>query len=202
VVQSVNVILVCVVLSFGLSGGAAAQVPAPAEAAAAEAKDAISLVRTAFGQALKNKSLPAMKALFYEGRIEWRSTGHPASRREMERLQGSPEPVVAEHGAHELLENPVLREVHLEETFGPAVIDTDGQMAVMSFNYDFRTNGAVENWGRESWQMVKTDAGWKILSLLYSYHLPEILARPSGHTEAASELPQSASASASAMVSR
>jgi hypothetical protein len=160
-----------------LSVSLAARANTPDEAA-------LLALRAAFGKAIETKDLAALRALFYDGKIVWRATGHPASRAQSAKLRGqSSVPVVEEEGAHLFLDDPQAKSLALRETFGPARIDTDGQMASMTFNYDFRTNGQVSNWGKENWQLVKVDGQWKILHLLFSYHFPEVRPRPNGHTQ-------------------
>jgi len=56
------------------------------------------------------------------------------------------------------------------EEFSNVKIDTDGDVASVSFDYRFLANGATTNWGREMWQLVRTERGWKIFSVVYSIH--------------------------------
>lgn len=55
-----------------------------------------------------------------------------------------------------------------EETFSNLRIDTDGEIAPVSFDYTFLANGKKTNWGREMWQLVRTEDGWKIFSVVYT----------------------------------
>ena len=55
-----------------------------------------------------------------------------------------------------------------EETFSNVVIDTDGDIASVSFDYAFLANGRKTNWGKEMWQLVRTEQGWKIFSVVYT----------------------------------
>ncbi|UHQ20172.1 hypothetical protein LVB87_03145 [Lysobacter sp. KIS68-7] len=59
-----------------------------------------------------------------------------------------------------------------EETFDNITIDTDGEVATVTFDYSFLSNGKKTNWGKECWLMVRTKAGWKITTLAYSVILP------------------------------
>jgi hypothetical protein len=56
----------------------------------------------------------------------------------------------------------------VEERFYNVRIDTNGAVASVWFDFDFLTDGKVSNRGSESWQMVRTEDGWKISSMLYS----------------------------------
>lgn len=59
-----------------------------------------------------------------------------------------------------------------EETFSNIRIDSDGEVAAVTFDYSFLSNGKATNWGKECWLMVRTGEGWKITTLAYSIKLP------------------------------
>ncbi|WP_296946139.1 nuclear transport factor 2 family protein [uncultured Massilia sp.] len=56
----------------------------------------------------------------------------------------------------------------VEERFYDVRIDTNGAVASVYFDFDFLSDGKVSNRGAESWQMVRTEDGWKINSMLFS----------------------------------
>jgi ketosteroid isomerase-like protein len=56
----------------------------------------------------------------------------------------------------------------IEERFYDVRIDTNGTVASVWFNFDFLAGGKVTNRGSETWQLVRTDDGWKIQAMLYS----------------------------------
>jgi hypothetical protein len=45
---------------------------------------------------------------------------------------------------------------------------TDGAVASVYFHFDFVIDGKVENRGDETWQLVKTADGWRIVAITYS----------------------------------
>ena len=47
-------------------------------------------------------------------------------------------------------------------------IHTDGTIATAYFHYVFFINGKAENRGSETWQLIKTENGWKIVAISYS----------------------------------
>lgn len=59
-----------------------------------------------------------------------------------------------------------------EEVFRNVVIDTDGEIASVNFEYSFLVDSKETNWGREMWHLVRTEAGWKIISVIYSVRDP------------------------------
>jgi hypothetical protein len=56
----------------------------------------------------------------------------------------------------------------LEEKFENVRIDSDGDVAQVWFDYSFNNGSYKENWGKEAWHMVRTEAGWKISSVIWS----------------------------------
>ena len=47
-------------------------------------------------------------------------------------------------------------------------ITSDGTVASVYFHFDFVIDGKVENRGDETWQLVKTVDGWRIVAITYS----------------------------------
>jgi len=144
-------------------------------------RTAIEAVRTQFAAAIQSKDLPAMTALFYDGRIEWRGSLPPQTRVEVSRMAGAPQPIVDTTGAYQFLNDPQFAKIALREDFGPLSLYGDGQMALATFNYAFFANGQMQNWGLENWQMVKTPNGWRILSLFFTATLANVSPMPEAH---------------------
>lgn len=59
-----------------------------------------------------------------------------------------------------------------EEVFSNIDVRTDGAVAAVVFDFVYRIDGKAGNRGQEAWHLVKTDDGWKIVSLVYSNHSP------------------------------
>lgn len=55
------------------------------------------------------------------------------------------------------------------ETFENVKIVTDGEIATVFFDYEFFLGEQRQNWGSESWMMVKTRQGWKIQAVNFSF---------------------------------
>jgi hypothetical protein len=71
-----------------------------------------------------------------------------------------------------LIDASVATKEPREETFSNVRIDTDGEIASVSFDYTFLANGNKTNWGKEMWQLVRTEKGWKIFSVVYTIRDP------------------------------
>ena len=59
-----------------------------------------------------------------------------------------------------------------EEVIRNVVIDTDGEVASVNFDYSFFLDGKETNWGREMMHLVRTEDGWKIISVIFSQRDP------------------------------
>jgi len=56
----------------------------------------------------------------------------------------------------------------VEERFYDVRIETNGTVGSVWFDFDFLVSGKVNNHGSETWQLVRTDDGWKIQAMLFS----------------------------------
>jgi len=59
----------------------------------------------------------------------------------------------------------------LEEVFRNIEIRQDGDLGLVTLNYDFVINDKIHHSGVEFWQMCKIDGQWKILSVTWTVYL-------------------------------
>ena len=74
-------------------------------------------------------------------------------------------------GPDQFIDFIVKEQQRLEEKFRNVRIQTDGQIANVYFDYSFHQGDYMTNFGKEAWQLVNTDHGWKINSVIYSVEL-------------------------------
>lgn len=55
-----------------------------------------------------------------------------------------------------------------EQKFWNLDIRVDGLVAVITSDFSFHIDGEKTNWGTESWHLVHTEGGWKILAIIFS----------------------------------
>jgi hypothetical protein len=65
----------------------------------------------------------------------------------------------------------VKAKAKVDETISNVRIDSDGDIGQVWFDYTFVNGSYKENWGKESWQMVRTADGWKIAGVVWSQEL-------------------------------
>jgi hypothetical protein len=140
-------------------------------------KESIKALMKSFQESIRTRNGAQMRKLFWNENIVWVGAGHPESHRFYQTLDPNIQQV-EQGGAYQFLDDPIYQGIALEEVFFEPTIDTDGQVALASFNYVFKVNGAASNWGREYWQLAKVGSDWKILHLLYSYNAVEVKSVP------------------------
>ncbi len=141
--------------------------PVSAGTAATEEASVIAVMNR-FDSAIQEHDAAGLKGLFYNGEIIWKLTLSPKQVERLGKKFKDIGPVTDRFGGYRLLSEERFKQVPIAERFYDPQVVTDGQVASLTFDNDFTMNCKTLNWGKESWQLVKTEAGWKILNLLYS----------------------------------
>jgi hypothetical protein len=76
--------------------------------------------------------------------------------------------IYAGKGPKDFIDNIASDPAQNEEKFDNVRIDSDGDVAQVWFDYSFNFDGYKANWGKEAWHLVRTEAGWKISSVIWS----------------------------------
>jgi len=131
-----------------------------------------ALVDTFIG-AIAEKDRRAFLGLFLHDGVTWQPVYseeryHQARAQDADAVRSAYQP---NHSPTQFIQGIVDSAAPIEETFENMLIDTDGAAASVAFDYKFLRNKKVINLGREYWQLVRTDAGWKIASVVWSRHV-------------------------------
>lgn len=138
-------------------------------------------VMNRFDSAIREHDAAALKDLFYDGEIIWKLTLTPNQVERLGKRFKDIRPVTDRFGGYRILADERFKQVPIAERFYDPLVITDGQIASLTFDYDFTMNCKTLNWGKETWQLVKTATGWKILNLLYSGYEPSDGPVPARH---------------------
>lgn len=158
-------ILACTLLMTFASASHAA--PDPAD------RKSIEQVVEAFRVSVIKKDTATFMSLFYSEGIPWIgvTTDKSLKRENAEK----PDPKMPDRGKisgagtpRRFIEGIARNPVIISETFDNVRIDSDGDVAQVWFDYSFNHGSYKQNWGKESWHLVRTDAGWKISSVIWS----------------------------------
>lgn len=138
-------------------------------------KQEIERVIDIFRKAILDKDQDSFLKLFLKEDITWAGVTTDAS---IERLYAArPDPKLQRpkksfsSSPRKFIDMIVKEKVRMEETFSNVRIDSDGEVAQVWFDYSFMFGDYRENWGKESWQMVRTEAGWKIAAVVWSQEM-------------------------------
>jgi hypothetical protein len=140
-------------------------------------RQAIEHVLKSFSQALAEKNKTLYMSLFFSGKPEeigWQHVSEDI--RLIEIRKTKPDAIKARRlpGNHfiSLIDESVGTLESREERFSNIKIDTDGEIASVLFDYEFYAAGKKTNWGKEHWQLVRTEKGWKIFSVVFTIRDP------------------------------
>ncbi|MDJ1485845.1 hypothetical protein QNI16_35515 [Cytophagaceae bacterium YF14B1] len=133
----------------------------------------LSQLVTDFRQSIITKDSSCFHSLFHHKNITW--TGVFKTETQQWRLQ---QDSLAENffdNDYQSFFNKLIKKPNVyEEVFCNLVIEHDGSIGFVSFDYSFWTNKKKENWGREIWTVVKANNQWKIASVCFSLQLEEV----------------------------
>lgn len=130
-----------------------------------------------FMECIVKKDSTRFMNLFYKGPVQWIGSIKPASYvRDLAKNKASKEFF---HSTPQQFISSIMDDDNCEEKFYHVQIMQDGNIATASFDYSFWKNGKKENWGQESWALIKVAGEWKITGVIFSIEMEEVAAEPS-----------------------
>ncbi|MEH3114345.1 hypothetical protein [Pedobacter terrae] len=121
-----------------------------------------------FKESIIQKDSITFHSLFHENPVVW--IGVVKNRSQQKRLGINP--VNRKNYFKDTYENffrYIMEKGGKEEKFDQIKIINDDVIASVSFNYSFREENTMTNWGSEYWHLIKTEGKWKIVSIIYSF---------------------------------
>ena len=147
---------------------------ARAEAPAQSRKQIAAVVET-FRTALIKKDKEAFLRLFVKEDIVWIGVTTDASVEMLYANRPRPElkrpPKLFPGTLRGFIDAVAKDPTPVDEIFSNLRIETDGEVAQVWFDYIFMEGSYKGNWGKESWQLVRLESGWKIASVIWSQEL-------------------------------
>ncbi len=130
----------------------------------------IEAVIETFRVSLITKDKPIFIDLFYNESVPWLGVASdktialapPAKEGDRERKK------VGDGNYTSFIDWIVSTPKAIEEKFWNIKILQDGDIGSVHFKYSFHQDQTKTNWGEEAWQLVRTEQGWKIASVIYS----------------------------------
>ena len=125
-----------------------------------------------FMRCIREQDKTGFLKLFYKENTPWLGKFDKTS--EEAALSNNPD-VVNPLGIFDISKNTFISSMvnppaslRFEERFENLKIDTDGLVASLSFDYEMFVNDSPIKNGRELWQVIKSNEGWKIVSVVHS----------------------------------
>lgn len=139
-------------------------------------KKQIENVLQSFMDCIGKKDTTSFLTLFYEGSVQWVGTMKSASY--VSELKEDPKAKDFFTGNQRSFIRSVSGKDNCAEKFSNIRIHEDGSIAMVAFDYSFWKNGEKQNWGQESWGLIKTKGQWKITSVIFSVEMENVLPEP------------------------
>ncbi|WP_242107591.1 nuclear transport factor 2 family protein [Luteimonas aquatica] len=130
----------------------------------------IEAVVEAFRTSIIEKDKPKFTALLFSENIPWTAVLEQETLDRERRKKPQAKRVFADasEGPIGFIDSIVQEKDRQEEKFDNVRIETDGSIASVWFDYSYHSGEKKTNWGKEAWQLVRTDDGWKISSVIWS----------------------------------
>ncbi|TJY63326.1 nuclear transport factor 2 family protein [Sinimarinibacterium sp. CAU 1509] len=151
----------------------------PAQATPNDPKDvaAIQQIVERFGAAFRNKDVDSFPDLFYSANpdeVIWQFVVEDTRLARIQKFKPKARKTRRLPGNNYLtaIQGIAADPLPTEEKFFNVKIDTDGEVGSVNFDYIVLVGGEEKNWGREMWHLVRTDQGWKIISVIFSARDP------------------------------
>lgn len=154
-------LLLASLLSFPAFGQASAKNPDTAS---------VQAVIAAFSACIVDKDKERFVKLFLHENTAWQNvTGDANLRLVREKKPEAPKVRINPKSSHlSFIDSIVADKEREEEKFRDIKIESDGDIASVFFDYSFHADGKETNHGKEAWHLVRTDDGWKIVSVIWS----------------------------------
>ncbi len=134
--------------------------------------EAIEEVVSEFMRCIKEQDEEAFQQLFYHENTPW--LGKFDEESEVSAKGNNPD-VVNHFDVFDISKNTFIssmvnppKALHFEENYSNLKVDTDGLIASARFDYQMFVNESPIKNGREFWQLINTNVGWKIVSVVHS----------------------------------
>lgn len=128
-----------------------------------------------FMECLEKKDSEKFYSLFHEDPVVW--IGIYKEKSQQIRIQQNSAVKDFKSGTYKNFYQSISGK-NVKEKFYNVVIEEDGYIASITFDYSFWLNGKKGNWGKESWGLIKINGKWKITSVIYSIELETVVKEP------------------------
>ncbi|WP_440029683.1 hypothetical protein [Chromobacterium amazonense] len=142
---------------------------APAAIAADEDHPETRALIESFRVAILQRDKPRFLNLFVSPSAPWQSVWSDDGLAQIQRDHSLAIKVryQQENNQTTFIDSIIRLETASEEAFSNIKIDSDGEVATVTFDYSFLVNRQPSNRGKECGLLARTEDGWKITTLIY-----------------------------------
>ncbi len=137
---------------------------------------ALQNVLETFMDCLKTRDSARFYNLFYDGPVTW--VGVYKNHTQEKRKEKDASLSNYKSSDHKTWFRSVSQGSVKEEKFYNVHIETDGNIAALTFDFSYWAGGKKGLWGKESWGLVNINNEWKITSVIFSMEQENILPEP------------------------
>jgi CubicO group peptidase (beta-lactamase class C family)/diadenosine tetraphosphate (Ap4A) HIT family hydrolase len=142
------------------------------EKALIDEKKAIENLMQTFMKCIINKDSTTFYSLFHTDPVTW--VGISKEKSWQEDLKSNSKAKDFFKSTYRNFFKSLLKPKKFEEKFYNTEIVNDREVASATFDYSFWVNDKKQNWGKESWGLIKTDGKWKITSVIFSFEYESV----------------------------
>lgn len=138
----------------------------------ADARAEVRSVIGAFRRAIIAKDQDGFLALFNPGPVVWQSVDSTATR--IARGEPDREPAFRDPAktSQSFIRGIATSKARIDETMSNIRVESDGEIATASFDFVYSRDQQPLNRGLEAWHLLRTGAGWRIVSVVWSNNPP------------------------------
>lgn len=151
--------------------------PALAQTQTDQEKQQIQAVVETFRKSIINKDSASFNQLFLYDSIPWLGITDDKSMAFVKKYY--PDKKALDPSSYkDFIKFIVTTKGKVEEKFFNVKIENDPLIASVTFDYSLWVDDKPQNWGKESWELIKVDGKWKIFFVSYSGYLAQVTPVP------------------------
>ncbi|MBC5994774.1 nuclear transport factor 2 family protein [Pontibacter cellulosilyticus] len=152
-------------------------VPAIAQIQADQDKQQIQAVVETFRKSIINKDGESFRQLFLYDSIPWIGITDDKSMAFVKKYY--PDKKALDPSSYkDFMKFFTSTKSKVEEKFYHVEVVNDPLIASVTFDYSLWVDDKPQNWGKESWELIKVDGKWKIFFVSYSGYLAQVTPVP------------------------
>lgn len=158
----------------GIQPGTAAQ----AQQTNTQIRKELETVMHDFMASIKTGDSTKFYKLFYDGPVTWVGVDKEQSHQYFVKKNNKLSKNYFKSSPQSFIRSIVAEGGGEEEKFYNIRMDGDERVAIITFNYSYWSKGKKQNWGQESWGLIRADGQWKIASVIFSVEMENVVPEP------------------------